>query len=75
MTTRPYRNPQFNLRIPEDLKTMIQDASSKSDRSMNAEIVARLRDSFNSYENNQESTEEIARRVAREEINKALKQP
>jgi hypothetical protein len=36
----------FGLRIPEDLKKRIDKAAAKSARSINAEIVARLNDSF-----------------------------
>ncbi|ABM32304.1 Arc family DNA-binding protein [Paracidovorax citrulli] len=39
-------DPQYKLRIPPDLKEQIETAAKESGRSMNAEIVARLEDSF-----------------------------
>lgn len=38
---------QFNLRIPEELKQKIDEASKKSGRSINAEATYRLEQSFN----------------------------
>lgn len=35
---RPYKNPQFNLRIPEDLKEKIALRAKSNGRSLNAEI-------------------------------------
>ena|GEM_PF-4716296 len=40
---RPYKNPQINLRIPQDLKDEIQKIADKSNRSMNAEIIEMLK--------------------------------
>lgn len=39
-------DPQFKLRLPEDLKEQIEAAAQESKRSMNAEIVHRLQGSF-----------------------------
>ena len=39
-------NP-FGLRIPEDLKSALKDKTEYSGRSMNAEILFRLRESLN----------------------------
>lgn len=39
-------DPQANLRIPADLKARLEDAARDSRRSLNAEIVARLQESF-----------------------------
>lgn len=36
----------FRLRIPEDLKKKVKEAADKNHRSMTAEIVARLKESF-----------------------------
>lgn len=44
--TRPYKHPQVNLRIPQELKDQVAIAASESGRSMNAEIVHRLEESF-----------------------------
>jgi hypothetical protein len=37
---------QTNLRLPADLKERLRQAADTSNRSMNAEVVARLEDSF-----------------------------
>ncbi|ENV37474.1 hypothetical protein F959_01597 [Acinetobacter venetianus RAG-1 = CIP 110063] len=38
--------PQFNLRVPQELKQIVEDAAKKSGRSINAEAVFRLEQSF-----------------------------
>lgn len=38
--------PQINFRIPADLKKRLDDASERSKRSLTAEIVGRLEESF-----------------------------
>lgn len=45
-TKYPTRIPPYGLRMPDDLKARIQAAAEANNRSMNAEIVARLQDSF-----------------------------
>lgn len=37
---------QFNLRVPEELKNKIEEASAESGRSINAEATYRLEQSF-----------------------------
>ncbi len=37
--------PQFNVRLPQDIKDWIQQKATENFRSMNAEIVARLDES------------------------------
>ncbi|NPT57378.1 Arc family DNA-binding protein [Paraburkholderia elongata] len=37
---------QTNLRLPADLKERLKQAADTSNRSMNAEVVARLEESF-----------------------------
>ncbi|WP_218057367.1 Arc family DNA-binding protein, partial [Gilliamella sp. Fer1-1] len=39
---RPYKHPQINLRIPEELKEKVQELADKHGRSMNAEIILAL---------------------------------
>lgn len=39
-------DPQMKLRLPADLKAWVEDAAKKSNRSLNAEIVHRLEQSF-----------------------------
>lgn len=38
--------PQINLRIPSALKERLEQASAQSKRSLTAEVVARLEESF-----------------------------
>ena len=40
--SRPYKNPQVNLRLPEDLKQKIAALADKNGRSANAEMVAAI---------------------------------
>lgn len=39
-------DPQYKLRLPQDLKDRIEQSSKMSGRSMNAEIVSRLQASY-----------------------------
>ena len=39
-------DPQFNLRVPIELKQKVEDAAKESGRSINAEAVHRLEKSF-----------------------------
>lgn len=39
-------DPQYKLRMPADLKAQIEEAAKRSGRTMNAEIVMRLKASF-----------------------------
>lgn len=39
-------NPQMRLRLPPELRTQIEEASKTAGRSMNAEIVFRLAETF-----------------------------
>lgn len=39
-------DPQFKIRMPSDLKTRLEDAADRSGRSLTAEVVQRLQDSF-----------------------------
>ncbi|WP_180172587.1 Arc family DNA-binding protein [Acinetobacter sp. YH12023] len=40
------KDPQYKLRLPADLKEKIEQSAQEKNRSMNADIVARLQDSF-----------------------------
>lgn len=44
-------NAQYNLRWPDELKEKIAQSAKEHNRSMNADIVARLEQSFNTPEN------------------------
>ncbi|WP_370049327.1 MULTISPECIES: Arc family DNA-binding protein [Salipiger] len=46
MATPKQTDPQFKLRLPLDLKERIELAAHAENRSMNAEILARLNASF-----------------------------
>ena len=46
MATPKQTDPQFKLRLTPELKNSIETAASANNRSMNAEIVARLEESF-----------------------------
>ena len=39
-------DPQFRIRLPEDLKSRVDEAALENSRSLNAEIVYRLSASF-----------------------------
>lgn len=46
MSYYPQTDPQYKLRIPPELKKQLEDSAKDSNRSMNAEIVLRLQQSF-----------------------------
>lgn len=48
---RQYKHPQFNLRIPEELKAKIEDSANTFKRSMNAQIVAVLEEYYETSDN------------------------
>ena len=50
--------PQFQLRMPDDLRDRIKDAADANGRSMNSELVIRIENSFSA---DQSAYPEIAR--------------
>ena len=46
-----YLGIAYNLRLPPELKEKIQESAKQLNRSMNADIVARLEQSFEHQEN------------------------
>ncbi|RVQ02077.1 Arc family DNA-binding protein [Sinorhizobium meliloti] len=40
------QDPHFRLRLPEDLKSKIEDAATRNRRTMTSEIIARLESTF-----------------------------
>ncbi|MDC9591038.1 Arc family DNA-binding protein [Xenorhabdus sp. XENO-10] len=42
MSSRPYKNPQVNLRLPAELKEKVNDLADINGRSANAEMVAAI---------------------------------
>ena len=81
-------DPQLKLRLPPDLKSRVEDAAKANNRSMNAEIVSRLEQTFGQqfvlrtseeirdYAKKifEEQFKEEAERTAQEIVNNILKQ-
>lgn len=57
------------LRLPKDLHQLVIETAQNSGHSMNAEIIARLRASFDVPQNDYVTREEV-REIIREELNK-----
>ncbi len=64
-------DPQFNLRIPEDLKKRVEDSAKKAGRSATAEIIHRLEQSLGDANR----VDELVQRVDRllEELSRSQK--
>lgn len=60
-------DPQFNLRVPIELKQQVENAAKESGRSINAEAVFRLEQSFRNEVGDLESvpTEELMKELAK----------
>lgn len=60
-------DPQFNLRVPIELKQQVENAAKESGRSINAEAVFRLEQSFEQKFGDLESvpTEELMKELAK----------
>ncbi|MCL6237095.1 Arc family DNA-binding protein [Acinetobacter sp. ANC 5033] len=60
-------NAQYNLRLPDELKQKIAESAQELNRSMNADIVARLEESFGQKFGDLESvpTEELMKELAK----------
>ena len=56
-------DPQFNLRVPVDLKEKIELAAKQNGRSINAEAVARLQGSFSETEVDQSKVDSLIEQV------------
>lgn len=52
-------DPQYKLRLPEELRSKIKESANTHNRSMNADIVARLEDSFTGATNASEFNEKL----------------
>lgn len=50
MSERRYKNPQVNLRLPEELKDKVAKLADKHKRSANAEMVAAIEHWVSEYE-------------------------
>ena len=53
------RHPDFRVRIPDELKEKIRASAEEYNRSMGADIVARLEDSFAGVTNANEFSEKL----------------
>ncbi|WP_310067873.1 Arc family DNA-binding protein [Paraburkholderia caledonica] len=42
-------DPQMKLRLPPDLKDRLTEAATANNRSLNAEVVSRLQESFSNH--------------------------
>ncbi|WP_048224779.1 Arc family DNA-binding protein [Citrobacter sp. BIDMC108] len=42
MSDRKYKNPQVNLRLPQEIKELLTELAEANSRSLNAEMVAAL---------------------------------
>lgn len=49
--TRPYKNPQVNLRLPDELKNRVAELAEANGRSANAEMVAAIESWVNKHKN------------------------
>lgn len=52
-------NAQYNLRWPDELKEKISQSAKEHNRSMNADIVARLEDSFSIIQQAKDSHQKL----------------
>lgn len=63
-------DPQFNVRMPADLKEKIEEAAKENGRSMNAEIVYRLQQSIEEDQANTGSIQQMEFRIVDPSIGK-----
>lgn len=63
-------DPQYKLRMPPELRDKLKAAAEDNHRSMNAEIIARLQESFGEA-SGEETDEERALRQARQQYERA----
>lgn len=67
-------DPQFNLRIPVDLKAKVEEAAKESGRSATAEILARLEASFSRSGGLSDDQESMLRFVIKQAVELQAKQ-
>lgn len=60
MATDRHQAPSYPLRMPDDLKSRVQEAASVSGRSLHAELLARLEHSFS-----EDNADELQLRISR----------
>ncbi|WP_137279220.1 Arc family DNA-binding protein [Pseudomonas rhizoryzae] len=65
-------DPQYKLRLPAELKNSIEFAAIQNHRSMNAEIVARLTESFTEKPTEPKSLFQLIEAVFKEAEKKGL---
>lgn len=57
-------DPQVNFRIPADLKDKLQQSADENSRSITAELVLRLENSFQQVRDTQATQDEILQAIA-----------
>ncbi|MDE9570337.1 Arc family DNA-binding protein [Xenorhabdus bovienii] len=68
MSSRPYKNPQVNLRLPVELKEKVNNLADIHGRSANAEMVAAIENWVNmDHSVPEDELPSIAKRLARVE--------
>lgn len=68
-------DPKFMLRLPEDLRDRVKEHAATNNRSMNAEIIARLEASFEAPSREEfELTKKWAQEFLREALDSAVEQ-
>ncbi|PZU65247.1 Arc family DNA-binding protein [Sphingobium sp.] len=75
MSESEKRIPPFGLRLPPDLKSRVQKSADEANRSMNAEIIARLEASFDAPSREEfEATKKWATEFLRAALDNAVEQ-
>lgn len=65
-------DPQVNLRIPADLKAMLEDAARKSGRTLTTETITRLRQTFEAPD--VEARTKLIRELVITEVDRAMRE-
>jgi hypothetical protein len=65
-------DPQIKLRLPPDLKDRLAEAATDNNRSLNAEVVSRLQESFDSQAGDTEAVMERALDLFAEKVSQVL---
>ncbi|NKK87564.1 Arc family DNA-binding protein [Rhizobium leguminosarum bv. viciae] len=65
----PQEQDKYVVRFPDGMRDRLKDEAAKNSRSLNAEIIARLEDSFENSNRAPSSIDEIAKSAARQLTN------
>ena len=63
-----YLGIAYNLRLPPELKEKIQESAKQLNRSMNADIVARLEESFEKTDQNEFDKEFVLQVIQNQQV-------